>query len=63
MTPKEKALHLLREFDKIDDYYSGFNHNSLKCALICVDEILEMCERDEMVLKYWNEVKSELEKL
>jgi len=75
MTQKEKAKELL---DKMTDKY--YNSESLKkinakeakrCALICVDEILEIMvfwglTGDDYLRnkqKYWQEVKQEIEKL
>jgi hypothetical protein len=70
MTPKEKAKEL---FNKMKGFRVKHSH-SKKCALICVDEIiksnpiiplqfmLESESLDEARL-YWQEVKSELEKL
>jgi hypothetical protein len=69
MTPKEKA----------DELYVGFWHLTndsriaKQCALIPVDEILEICSFDcitnlhnhefEAKFNYWQEVKQEIEKL
>ena len=58
MTPKEKAKELVYKYWDIEniDFI-----NSIECALIAVDEILEVCrlERDW----YWEEVKHEIQKL
>ena len=64
MTPQEKAKEL------VSKYYI-FNHigntHAKKCALICVNEILEdRKEVDGMRVindPYWMEVKKEIEKL
>ena len=56
MTPKEKAKEIAMKFDKY-----GQTDNAVKCALICVDEILEF--HDRIDVKYWKEVKQEIEKL
>ena len=69
MTPKEKA----------EELFLKFRHNMLRkqaidCALICVDEIVEQWEYVDTYiadlngklnpnLKYWIEVKQELNKL
>lgn len=68
MTPKEKAKELV---EKIHDelYFSlsdGYNSKDIfikakQCALIAVDEILEICPLQNDW--YWQEVKSEIEKL
>ena len=75
-TPKEKALSLLDKMEKQTYSYQEYAgaHPSIaeigyeagkKCALITVDEILEsFIERlTPYQLKYWLEVKQELEKL
>jgi hypothetical protein len=66
---KEKAKEL---FDKmclaiatetIDfGYYTNVIH-AKKCALIAVDEILEVVSSNLYSWNYWEEVKSEIEKL
>jgi len=76
MTPKEKAIELV---DKILE--SLYDNNSLsfrrilygkskQCALIAVDEILEVLGEEGVYMyadlkfeKYWQEVKQEIEKL
>ena len=81
MTPKEKAQELIVRFlyksVVIDDdrqYYHPKPYSlAQQCALIAVDEILEICSLDclnnlhnhefEAKFNYWNEVKQELEKL
>lgn len=62
MKPKEKAKDLFNKyFEHVEAFsYDQQNNNAKKCALICVDEILTY---DEFAFKYWNEVKTELEKL
>lgn len=74
MSPKEKALELRNKFspyvetrdffgDAVEDRYSK------KCALIAVDEIFEayktLSEHYEKAfpteIKYWEEVKAEIE--
>ena len=78
MTPKEKALSLLDKMEKQTYSYQEYAgaHPSIaeigyeagkKCALITVDEIISMQEqvniRFDFNIKYWEEVKQELEKL
>ncbi len=60
MTPKEKALELVE--DMRDAPEIGYNEHAKQCALITVDEMINVC--------YWNttkefllEVKKEIEKL
>jgi len=62
MTAKEKA-------EKLVDRMSGFDYeDSIADALVCVDEILNInikttTEECMKLIKYWNEVKIEIEKL
>lgn len=70
MTPKEKAEELVLKYLRLQekDSYNWFNRKLAKqCALIAVDEILEVILSDEyycsIILKYWQEVKQEIEKL
>lgn len=79
MTPKEKAKELVNRFGYYSDpyHYGQPNENihffritnAKKCALICIDEILESLKRCDNTIKRkwetrWNtEVKQEIEKL
>lgn len=70
MTPKEKAEELVLRYLRIDNNTNEwFNlHIAKQCALITVDEILEeLLECGEVWMKsrikYWQEVKQEIEKL
>lgn len=76
MEPKEKALSLLDKMEKQTysyQEYAGANSSiaeigyeaGKKCALITVNEILEsfIIRLTPDQLKYWEEVKQELEKL
>lgn len=67
MTPKEKALQLLWKYDHVtDDVDKGTT-----CALMAVDEVLEELDHlpfddqdfGTFKMKYWQEVKREIEKL
>ena len=68
MTPKEKAKEL---FDKLILYTRVYHEvfgwendgdSTKQCALIAVDEILD--EVSSLIkIKYWQEVKQEIEKL
>ena len=69
MTPQEKAKRLVFEFEKITlpmtsiiatDEVCG---EAKKCALICVDEILNTVEVPNENYKFWQQVKQEIEKL
>ena len=61
MTAKEKAIDLVNKFQWKWDIARMSLVNSKQCALICVDEILEF--HDRIDVKYWNEVKQEINKL
>ena len=64
MTPKEKAEELVNKFSDLEDgeMYIG---KAKQCAIIAVDEIITFGNavgiREPMM--YWNEVKSEIEKI
>jgi hypothetical protein len=64
MTPKEKAEELILRFDNLDngEHTYHYVHNSKKCALIAVNQILEIIYSD-YDWQYWYEVKQEIEKL
>jgi hypothetical protein len=63
MTPKEKAKDLIRKF------YSAGAMECKQCALIAVDEILEIINETMILVDiesdydYWQEVKQEIELL
>lgn len=66
MTPKEKAEEL---FDKYDDYPLTY-HWKKECAIIAVDEILNLMIKEfkwdifyNVYIEYWLEVKQEIEQL
>lgn len=79
MTPQEKAIELVSAYARIDGYVDSIDLSKCefekKCALIAVDEILELTKRptynpfdwNEITGvrydKYWQEVKQEIEKL
>ncbi len=70
MTPKEKARELINKFWNEATYENEEhkpNYTSKQCALICVDEILEVTPMYKGLLNhkwiYWNNVKQEIEKL
>jgi hypothetical protein len=66
MTPKEKAKELIDKFihSESQDGYNDVRdiHAAIRCALIAVEQILEIIFSD-YDWQYWNEVKKELEKL
>jgi hypothetical protein len=66
MTPKEKAKDLVEQFASVlmhDEVYE----DSIKCALILVNEVIEALHQhhwqNRLLIDYWQEVKNELEKL
>jgi hypothetical protein len=74
MTPKEKAEELILKFEQYSD--SADEHGfAIKCALIAVDEIIKSSPARSPIndssdfmphfkaVKYWQEVKQEIEKL
>ena len=77
MTPKEKAIELIDEFYNITDYVGDCiitKYEAKQCALIAVDEIISQWEYIDTYLsdlggelninlKYWYQVKQEIEKL
>ena len=75
MTPKEKALQLCQKFGYLGikweqaEYTTLSLENAKECALIAVDEIIANIEPSvsmdviESRIKYWQEVKQEIEQL
>jgi nitrogenase molybdenum-iron protein alpha/beta subunit len=67
MTPKEKAEELVLKFMRLQEPNYNWFHSKLakQCALITVDVMLEHVSMvgDDAAIKYWNEVKTEIEKL
>lgn len=76
MTPKEKAKELVDKFFEYSDSADEFGF-AVKCALIAVDEILDLTKSEIWVFdeetkqakmeyvenSYWVEVKQEIQKL
>lgn len=70
MTPKEKAKELMDRFfnEAIPDAVENNSRVPIACALICVDEIINVIrdnsyETDEdNGVEYWIEVKNEINK-
>ena len=70
MTPKLKAKELVEKFEKIiiSASANSWTNESKQCAIILVQEIIQLC-KDEFdysiysPIDYWNEVKLEIEKL
>jgi hypothetical protein len=66
MTPKEKSIELVQQFSSVlmhDEVYE----DSVKCARIAVDEILEALDnhywQNINVTEYYREVKHEINNL
>ncbi len=62
MTLKEKAKDLVIKYSYITgDLIYGFTY-SKQCALIAIEEIINLYAYDDVVLdwKYWQEVKQEI---
>jgi hypothetical protein len=61
MTAKEKAKELFNIYECITE----INYTAKQCALIAVDEILEIYEKlwDHPQIEHWQEVKQEIDKL
>jgi hypothetical protein len=73
MTPKEKAKELVYKFKDVADAYY-INEKSKERALIAVDEIIQQWEiidtyiadfggKLNQSLKYWQQVKTEIQNL
>jgi hypothetical protein len=68
MTPKEKAIDLIRKFNTNDNYdFLGGVRRAKQCAIIAVDEILSEIYSNNVMIKqsrrkFWQEVKQEIEK-
>jgi hypothetical protein len=66
-TPKEKAKELVNKFSDLEDgeMYIG---KAKQCALIAIDEIINSIVITDLTIadnqfKYWEKVKSEIEKI
>jgi hypothetical protein len=60
MTPKEKAIELVNKYLRI---YDGRVIQGKQCALIAVDVIIFELKIRNCNVKYFEEVKQEIEKL
>jgi hypothetical protein len=66
MTPKEKAKELVYKYEYLVEYELK---DMKQCALIAVDEILQMVDEtmqgwlDADIIAHWEQVKQEIEKL
>jgi hypothetical protein len=67
MTPKEKAQQLIYAFEAFTDKDNEFEF-AKQCALIAVDELIQnncfvSTGIKQSIYDYWQEVKTEIEKL
>jgi len=62
ITPKEKAVGIVNKYLQV---YDGRVPQAKKCALICIDEILEFGNQQGIrePMMYWQSVKQEINKL
>ena len=65
MTPKEKAEELAGKYWDLNYSWDGVTKDqwSKEGAIIAVNEILQQILWDKGAVKYWNEVKQEIEAL
>ena len=70
MTPKEKAEQLINKFidasiveEEVNYYHPKPYSLAIQCALIAVNEILNAHLFDLDEKQYWQQVKTEIEKL
>jgi hypothetical protein len=68
MTPQEKAYQLVERYTNMDFNFNSYSYDK-RCALIAIDEILQLrkgyfdCINPMQDEKYWQEVKQEIENL
>jgi len=72
MTPKEKAIELVKKYSDLLEFDMPAQRHVTEfkqCALISVDEILQSwvidgnAKLDEGIISYWEDVKKEIELL
>ncbi len=71
MTEKQKADELFEKmlYNDGDKYHHCSHYVGKNCAIIAVDEILQMVDQsmqgflDSDIIAYWKQVKTEIEKL
>ena len=70
MTPKEKAMELVNKFWHVEPLESQDGMEiqmAIECALIAIDELINNsiewlgCKYQDEEIKYWQEVKQEIE--
>ena len=62
MEAKEKAKELVEKYDQTFTYLESKN-KAKQCAIIAVDEILNLDYFSEEGREYWQEIKKEIENL
>lgn len=66
MTPKEQAKELVDRYINLyfhpTEQYLDSEEAKL-CALICVEEIIENRDAEQLPISYWKQVKKEIEQL
>ena len=66
MTPKEKALELIKKF-RIHQPVWEVRDDAKQCALIAVNEVIEALNfhqwQNRNEIEWWNKVKEEIEKI
>lgn len=68
MTPKEKCDELFEKYYQWNFHSFGVycTATAKQCALICVDEMLadlRLYELNSILINYWQQVKTEIEKI
>lgn len=63
MTPRERAIELLIKMGYIEGALMTVNYIAKRHALITIEYCLETSKYMPLTLKYWEEVKEEVEKL
>lgn len=65
MTPKEKAISLVKKMSMSDSIQLNRNQYGIECALIAVDEMYNIAHSldDMATVGYLIDVKAEIEKL
>ena len=62
MNTKDKAKELVEKYDQTFTYLESKN-KAKQCAIIAVDEVLNLDYFSEEGREYWQKVKNEIEKL
>lgn len=69
MTPEEKAKELVEKFYEYSQDVGRTRYNSKQCAIICVDEIIEVLApfswnpNSRSHQEYWQQVKTAIQSL